>query len=305
MNEPAELFDKKRLEAVRNTGLLGSPREAEFDRLTRLAAHLLEAPAAFVTVISDDQQYIKSAETGDDPDLTGASQPLEASFCKFAVASKKPLIIEDARQNELVSQNKAVAAGVIAYAGIPLQTHEGEAFGALCVVDSKPRQWSANDIHNLHLLARSAMKLVDERGGGVEREVAGEDTAGTHIADDLLECAGKHLRALDEYSALLRGSGYVDLDEEMRLRSQVVQTYGLVADMSRQLSDSQVGQESRPSGLRRAVDAYIAASAEREQAGLAFGQGDLELTTLEAAIRKQNDALDALRITALHLGADF
>jgi GAF domain-containing protein len=300
MNEPPELSDKKRLKAVQDSGLLGSPREAEFDQLTRLAARLLGAPAAFVTVISDDQQFIKSAETGDAPDPTGASQPLEASFCKFAVASKRPLIVEDAREHELVKENKAVAAGVIAYAGVPLKTHGGEAIGALCVVDSKPRKWSDDEIANLHVLARSAMKLVDERTQAGEPE---EET-GTRGGNDILQCVAEHLRALDDYSALLRGSAEVDLSEEARRREGVERTYRSLADRFRNVeNEASLGNDDRTSRLLQAGRAYIAASAAREEAGRAFADGRVDLAGLEGSIRTQNDASDALRIAALHLGA--
>lgn len=300
MSELPELSDGKRLRALRDTGLLGSPREAEFDQLTRLAARIIGTPAAFVTVISEDQQYIKSAETGDDPDLTGVSQPLEASFCKFTVASKKPLIVEDAREHDLVRENKAVAAGVIAYAGVPLQTQGGEAIGALCVVDSKPRKWSEDEIANLHVLARSAMKLVDERTGGAERS---DDDTGTQSAKDILECVAEHLRALDDYSALLRGSVEVDLNEEARRREKIERSYRSVAEMFQNAGDLAHESDARTSAMLDAGRAYISASSEREQAGREFAEGRVDLSRLESSIRRQNDAADALRISALHLGA--
>lgn len=302
MDEPPELSDHERLEAVRGTGLLGSPREAEFDQLTRLAARLLNAPAAFVTVISDDQQYIKSAETGADPDPTGESQPLEASFCKFAVASRQPLIVEDARQHELVRENRAIEAGVIAYAGVPLQTHEGEAIGALCVVDAKPRKWSDEEIDNLHVLARSAMKLIDQRTAALEqRDTDGEADA----ARDVLQCVAQHLRALDSYAALLAGSAEVDLDQEARRRGEVDRTYRGLVEKLGQSNEAPTSHHESASRLLKAGGAYIAASREREEAGIGFAEGRLALADLESSIRKQNDASDALRMVALHLGADI
>ena len=40
--------DPARLQALHSTGLLDTPCEPEFDRLTRLAAQLLRAPVALV-----------------------------------------------------------------------------------------------------------------------------------------------------------------------------------------------------------------------------------------------------------------
>ena len=48
---PAQAVSPARLESVRASGLLDTDPEAAFDRLAALAAELLEAPLAFVTVV--------------------------------------------------------------------------------------------------------------------------------------------------------------------------------------------------------------------------------------------------------------
>jgi hypothetical protein len=49
-----------RLAALDRTGLLDSPAEEGFDRLTRLASRLLRAPVALVSLVEARRQYFKS-----------------------------------------------------------------------------------------------------------------------------------------------------------------------------------------------------------------------------------------------------
>lgn len=299
MNDLTRIADPKRLEAVEASGMMDSPPEAEFDRLARLAAQLLHAPAAFVTVISGDRQYLKSAiEAGVVSSQAGTSTELDRSFCQFAIASDTPFIVEDAREHDLVKNNKAVEEGVIAYAGIPLRSQDGESIGALCVVDSKPRQWSGEDIENLRALARGAMQLIDERrpyARAAQAKVANN-------AKSLLDCVGHHLRMADAYAALVGGSGALDLDAEAEARARLMES---TSDLRNAYEEHgpQAGL-SQPQ-LADAVIRYLEADRRREQMARAFGQGSADLPLLETAIQQHMDASDALRIVALDHGADL
>ncbi|HYC62032.1 MAG TPA: hypothetical protein VEK79_20945 [Thermoanaerobaculia bacterium] len=47
---------RERLDAVHATGLLDSPSEEVFDRLTRLAAKLTGAPMTFISLVAEDRE---------------------------------------------------------------------------------------------------------------------------------------------------------------------------------------------------------------------------------------------------------
>jgi hypothetical protein len=112
-----------------------------------------------------------------------------------------------------------------------------------------------------------------------------------------------HLRALDDYSALLRGSEDVELSEEGRRREKVERTLHSVAELFRKAEEGGVAKDSNTSRLLEAGRAYLAACANRDQMGREFAEGRGDLASLEASIRRQNDASDMLRLAALHLGA--
>ncbi len=158
------IHDPARLTALAASGLLDSPPEVAFDRLTRLATKILHAPIALVSLIDQDRQYFKSCVGLPEPWATLRETPLSHSFCQHTIASRQPLVIDDARSHPLVQDNLAIRdINVIAYAGIPLVTAEGEALGSFCVIDTKPRAWTADEIDILQELAASVMTEIQLR----------------------------------------------------------------------------------------------------------------------------------------------
>jgi two-component sensor histidine kinase len=169
---PAEV-PLDRLSVLRRTGLLDSPPEPAFDRVTRFATRLLDVPVSLVSLVDADRQFFKSAIGLPEPWATMRETPLTHSFCQHLVPTGNTLVIEDARLDPLVCDNLAVPElGVISYLGAPLITRTGYVLGALCAIDSKPRHWTPGDIANLNELAGIVMSEVALRSEIVLREKA-------------------------------------------------------------------------------------------------------------------------------------
>jgi GAF domain-containing protein len=153
-----------RLSALQRLKLLDTPPEAAFDRLTRVACRVLRAPVGLVSLVDDRRQFFKSCVGLPEPFVSQRETPLSHSFCKHVVATGRPLIVEDARTNPLVQLNPAVQElGIVAYAGIPLVTSDGQSIGSFCVIDSKPRAWSFDDVEMLQELAGCVMHEIETR----------------------------------------------------------------------------------------------------------------------------------------------
>jgi GAF domain-containing protein len=153
--------DPLRLAALDGSGLLGTPREESFDRLTRLVAKVLHAPVALISLVAGDHQFFKSCVGLPEPWASARRTPLLLSFCRHVVTSDAPLVVADARTHPLVRENEAINhLKVIAYAGVPLVTPEGLALGALCAIDSRPRDWAEDEVGILRDLAASVMAQV-------------------------------------------------------------------------------------------------------------------------------------------------
>ncbi|HUE75497.1 MAG TPA: GAF domain-containing protein [Chloroflexota bacterium] len=161
----------KRLQALRGLGLLDTPAEAAFDRLTHLATRLLGTSMALISLVDQDRQFFKSSVGLPEPWLSRRGTPLSHSYCQFAVSSGEPLIVEDARAHELLRGNPAlVDLGFVAYAGIPLITSGGHALGTFCVIDNQPRSWTDDDISTLRDLAASVMTEFELRAAVAESQ---------------------------------------------------------------------------------------------------------------------------------------
>ncbi|HET9299006.1 MAG TPA: GAF domain-containing protein, partial [Candidatus Polarisedimenticolaceae bacterium] len=169
VTDPGTLDSADRLQALRRTGLLDSPPEEAFDRLTRLASFLLRVPVACVVLTDERRHFFKSQVGLPEPLARARETPLSHSFCKRAVESRKPILVTDERVDSDLQQNPAVAEhGLVAYAGIPLINVDGHALGTFCVLDGTPHAWTEEEVGVLRELARSAISEIELR------QVAGE-----------------------------------------------------------------------------------------------------------------------------------
>jgi GAF domain-containing protein len=160
-NVESAVAEPERLRALHATGLLDTPTEEVYDRITRAAADALDAPYAAVSLVDADRQFFKS--TAGMGDLSGQERqtPLDQSVCQYAVANGAPLIITDARNDPVFKNHAVVRSGALgSYLGIPLIDHEGHAIGTLCVFDTKPRTWGTGHIQVLSDLAELAAERI-------------------------------------------------------------------------------------------------------------------------------------------------
>src|SRR5215217_4164804 len=143
-NDPVAraVADAERLAALHGTGLMDSDPDERFDGLARVAAKALHAPIALVSLVDKDRQFFKSCIGLKEPWASRRGTPLSHSFCQHAVATRRPLIVDDAREDPALRDNPAIRdLDVVAYAGIPLIGADGHALGTLCVIDDRPRHW--------------------------------------------------------------------------------------------------------------------------------------------------------------------
>lgn len=139
------------------TGLLDTDASIAFDRIASLAARVLGAPFAFLTVVDDSRSFWKSAIGLDAASLEDRQNRVEESFCQYVIGLDEALLIGDVRLDPRTRDNSSIESmGVVAWAGAPLRSAEGDVLGTLCVVDTDVRSWSDDDADVLHDLAAIA-----------------------------------------------------------------------------------------------------------------------------------------------------
>jgi GAF domain-containing protein len=155
---PSYVLDPARLFALDRLDLLDTPPEPAYDRLTALAARLLGVPVALISLVDHDRQFFKSQVGLAEPWASARQTPLSHSFCQYVVAEQMPLIVADAREHPVLADNLAIPdLGVIAYAGVPLRSPDGEVIGSFCAIDTQPRVWKAEELSILEDLNQALM----------------------------------------------------------------------------------------------------------------------------------------------------
>lgn len=127
---------------LRGLGILDTPPEERFDRLTRLAATVFDVPIALVSLVDANRQWFKSCIGIDDSETDRS-----ISFCAHALERDDALVVEDALADPRFATNPFVVdePHVRFYAGQPLRISEGSALGTLCIIDRRPRPFSDRD----------------------------------------------------------------------------------------------------------------------------------------------------------------
>jgi PAS domain S-box-containing protein len=153
-NEGERLVDLRRL------CILDTAAEERFDRITRLAARVLDVPIALVSLVDADRQWFKS-RVG----LDATETPRDVSFCGHAILGSEIFVVPDALADERFADNPLVTQppAIRFYAGHPLIGLAGHPIGTLCIIDTHPRQLSATDLQTLKDLAAVAeyeIKLI-------------------------------------------------------------------------------------------------------------------------------------------------
>lgn len=170
LDDPARLATARRLEALHRRP---SP---VLDRLTVIAAELLDAPVSLLTLIDPDGQFFLSAHGLPESLRPVRRIPLDYSICQYAVVTGAPYIVTDTSREPRLADNRAVTElGVAAYAGIPVVHSTRLVLGALCVIDFVCRDWRDDQLTLLDTLANlCSAELTRE---GVAPEGTGSMTA--------------------------------------------------------------------------------------------------------------------------------
>lgn len=153
-DETARLLDLARYH------VLDTPREEVFDRITRLAARVLDVPIAAINFIDVDRHWSKATVGLDVQEI-----PRAYTFCAWTILQDEPLVVPDLAQDARFADNPGVSGDphLRLYAGAPLKTPTGHRIGTLCVMDTHTRTLGGEDLRALQDLAATAMSELELR----------------------------------------------------------------------------------------------------------------------------------------------
>lgn len=224
--------------------LLDHGEDPTLQRIVREAASAVGAPIALVSLVLDNIQLFR-AQFGLPADLAhAAATDRDVSFCQFAVRDDALFEVEDAVDRHDLPQALVRSHGIRAYLGAPIHL-DGQALGSLCVIDTRPRQFTAEQRRGLRRLAAEVDARLAEWSHARSAQPAAADRATTPVLADMrdrlnvLACARDELRITR--AELLADQRAYDADGERfgpfslarRLRARVSQVSAVLHMLDR------------------------------------------------------------------------
>ena len=147
-----------RLSKLQDYNILDTAREAAYDDIAKLAAHICQTPVALVSLVDSKRQWFK-ASVG----LDVVETPRNVAFCAYTIQKKGAMVIEDTFESQLFKDNPLVinSPNIRFYAGVPLITPDDYAVGSLCVIDYRPRKLSIEQLQGLERLGRQVVAQME------------------------------------------------------------------------------------------------------------------------------------------------
>ena len=148
--------EEGRLAALKRYQVLDTDSERPFEMVVSLVEDIFNLPVCAVSLVDADRQWFK-AQRG----LQICETARDLAFCHYAIQQVEPLVVPDTHADPRFAENPLVTGEpyLRAYAGIPLVTPDSYQIGTLCVMDVKPRDFTADE---LRILSKFARLVVDQ-----------------------------------------------------------------------------------------------------------------------------------------------
>jgi GAF domain-containing protein len=139
-----------RLASLYASGLLDKPVTDYLERLPRMTRTFFNVMGAAITLITEDALVTKSLIGTLEGDM-----PRESTFCNQTIRLDRTLVVRDTWKDPRFRDSPFVTGPpfIRFYAGHPIQGAGDMRIGALCIIDNKPRDFSAGDERKLRTLA--------------------------------------------------------------------------------------------------------------------------------------------------------
>ncbi|MBA2720161.1 MAG: GAF domain-containing protein [Chloroflexi bacterium] len=264
--------DAERLAAIRRYGILDTPSDGAFDRITALAARVFNVPIAIVSVVDHDRIWFKSHHGLEISQIDRAP-----GLCASAILQDEPWIISDAPHDLRALANPLVAGefGLKFYAGVPLALAGGHNMGTLCILDFEPRELSADETSSLQDLADMVTSELELRLAS--REALDAATERERVKDAFVGMLSHEIRTpvTTIYAAarVLASSDAVQSDARARdlfpdIVSESERLLRLIEDLLvlTKVEQGVLESESEPVLLQRVVERAVARARRRHRA---------------------------------------
>ncbi len=213
------LFDKsideeQRVFNLKSYKILDTPVENEFDDITLLASVICDAPYCFIGFMDNERLWFKSKKG-----LNISEISLDRSLCKYVLASKRSLLIEDLESDNQFADSCLTQNGekIRFYLGLPFKSAEGFILGTLVVMDAKPRKLDEKQMASLMALNRQIVQNLMLRKSSMQNLLTNKASALGMFSFSLAHEINNALFASDGYlyTAIKLSEGQKKSDEKI------------------------------------------------------------------------------------------
>ena len=307
MQCPVPTNEAQRLRAVRSYDILDTPPEVDFDTLTRVALHALNAPAGVIGLMDSDRLWFKSQIGIGVPQLDR-----QIAFCAYAIMRPgEPLVVEDLLNDRRFERNPLVthAPNLRFYAGAPLIDRNGYALGTIAVVDTQPRKFSESQRTALRDLSTLVITALESRH---RANLLGHLAMTDHLTG--LANRAQFERTLISEIAHARRTGepftifYMDLDDFKNVNDTLGHAAGdeVLCEVARRMSDqvraedllARLGGDEFGIFMRPSVDDPAESLAKRiievVSAPITLSTGDMVSIGISVGIATYTDSINSM-----------
>ncbi len=158
--------DEQRVAVLHASEILDGHAREELDALAKRAADVFNVKFAVISAIDDVNEFIigQSMElpgklTRDGTDMI--TMPRDEAICDHVVGSGEMLVVPDTERDPRFAEHPAIQLwNTRFYAGAPLTTSDGMVLGALCLLDTEPRDLENEDLELLDTMAADVVSVI-------------------------------------------------------------------------------------------------------------------------------------------------
>lgn len=198
-------LEEARLKVLSNYQVLDANAEPFLDELTTIAAELCGTPVACLNFVAEERIWHKS-RIG----WKSLSTPRTELYCSLVAEHSRSLVVPDVLNDKktAVLAKALIRSEMRFYAGVPIVTPQGLTIGTLCVMDSKPREFTNVHQKALNAIAVAIMTSLELKRKTLEldhtRLEVQRSEERVKVQEKLLSKAGQHGNELAKSNDQLR-----------------------------------------------------------------------------------------------------
>ncbi|PFA67716.1 hypothetical protein CN378_09330 [Bacillus sp. AFS015802] len=142
-----DLTNQDRVHALTCMSIYQCGREERYDRITRIVKEVFKVDICQINLLTDREQLFKSSAGLYEEERDVTRSPVTESMCQYVINGKTSFVVEDTLQDpDAPVYHYGETYGIRFYAGVGLKVKSGHVIGTLCIVGTKPRTFSHEEL---------------------------------------------------------------------------------------------------------------------------------------------------------------